>query len=202
MCHSLSLRPSLWAVVFNSLQQLGESWSWRQDDPTSATVQEVILEIQKATDQAIFRGCILIGQVSHLALEVVPDYFLVCDGSTYNRVDYPELYAVISVEYHIDADTFRVPNLIDRVARGGFVPAIQGGADEVTLTSLELPAHDHNYEKITPTVALAGELGGIIVAEDVNTEPTGTAGGGEPFSIIPSYETLIPVIMATYPTAG
>lgn len=201
MCHSIQLRPSLWAVVFNTLQQLGAEWSWRQDDPTSATVQEVIAEINKATDRAIFAGCTMLGDVKWIA-RATADFELLCDGSTYDRVDYPDLYAVLDAAYIVDADTFVVPDLMDRFALGSDTTGIEGGDDEITLTVGQLPAHAHT-DTITGITA-ADPLVGVPlpVASVATPSATGLTGNGDPISIINPYHTLRPVIMAAYPTAG
>lgn len=125
VCHEIRLRPSLWAVLFNELQLLGTSRFWEQVDPSAATVDDVISEINKATDEAVFAGCILIGSVTWLAT-ACPDYALVCDGTTYLKVDYPELWAVIDAAYEVDEDNFRVPDLIARFPLGSSSYAVQG----------------------------------------------------------------------------
>lgn len=198
VCHSLQLRPSLWAVVFNTLQQLGAEWSWRQDDPASATVKEVIDEINKATDQAVFWGCMMVGDIKWIVR--APQAFeLVCDGSVYDRVDYPALYAVIDPAYILDADTFKVPDLMDRFPLGSDTTGLEGGNDEITLTVAQLPSHAHTYDKITATFIDPGVAPSVIGIDDINSEGTGLTGDGDPVSIINPYHTVRPVIMASYP---
>lgn len=202
VCHSIALRPSLWTVVWFVLQELGSDYSWRQLDPTHATPSEVAGEIEKATDSAIFAGCMMIGQVFYVALETVPDYCLICDGSTYENADYPDLAAAIHINYHVDASHFRVPNLVGRFALGAFFPSAQGGAAEHTLTIEEIPAHAHDYDQIAATLIGDNPPPAIIGIDDINTVATGSTGGGQPHNNMPPYEEIIPVIIARYPTAG
>lgn len=194
VCHSLQLRPSLWAVVFNSLQQLGAEWSWRQDDPASATVEEVILEIQKATDNAIFSGCMMIGQVIELSTDLIPAWCLLCDGTTYADADYPELGAVIHAGLRVDATHFRVPQRENRFGMGGAMVGTQGGEENHTLTFSELPpqATDVAFDFIE---AAAGA--GAFALYDINGN-----GGGQPHNNMPPFEETQFVIIAKYPSAG
>lgn len=202
VCRVIRLRPSYWAVVFSLLEQLGTDRMWHQDDPTHATIAEVNAEINTATDTAVFAGCMMIGQVFYVALETVPDYVLICDGSTYANVDYPDLAAVININYQIDADHFRVPNLVGRFALGAFDPSGQGGEAEHTLTTAEMPAHTHTYDRIAATLIGENPPPAIIGIDDINTDDTGSTGGGEPHNNMPPYEELIPVILASYPQVG
>jgi len=54
----------------------------------------------------------LIGMiVPHFMGSIAGLNLLPCDGTVYNRVDYPLLYAALKVVFIIDEDTFRVPDL-------------------------------------------------------------------------------------------
>lgn len=127
---------------------------------------------------------------------------LLCDGAVYDRVDYPNLYAVLDAAYIVDADTFRVPDLIDRFPLGSDTTGAEGGTDEITITVAQLPAHTHQYDKITATFIDAGIAPGVIGIDDINSEPTSSTGDGDPINILNPYHTLRPVILAAYPTAG
>lgn len=70
VCRTITLRPQLWAVVFNELQRLGEKWLWQQVDITHATVAEVTAEVINATDKAVFAGCLMIGEVKYIATDI------------------------------------------------------------------------------------------------------------------------------------
>lgn len=197
VCHELRLRPSLWAVVFNTLELLGNSYSWKQEDETHATVQEVIAEIRTATDAAIFSECIMIGEVRYITT-AVPDWCLICDGATYLKADYPDLWTVIDAAYEIDTDHFRVPDLIARFPLGSGVLAVQGGEDQHTLTVAEIPSHRHSQDQFsTAASTVLGELPGLAIAPAAGF--TGFTGGGDPHNNMPPYETMLPVIVARHP---
>lgn len=210
VCHSIQLRPSLWAVLFNELQQLGEKWSWRQDDPGAATVAEVIAEIREATDQAVFAGCIMIGEVKWITT-AVPEWALLCDGTVYDKEDYPELAAVIDSAYEVDPLTFRVPDLLFRFPRGAVVPGTEGGETSYTISVAQMPAHAHglhSHSSHDHTVSPDLEGAGVpdLAAGPAFPSSTGSAsvdstGGGDAIDIEPPYHDLVPVIVAKYPGA-
>ena len=53
----------------------------------------------------------LLGSIQAVATATNPDNTIPCDGSTYLRVDYPSLYAVMHTDFIIDADHFKTPTL-------------------------------------------------------------------------------------------
>lgn len=197
VCRTLQLRPSLWAVVFDTLQRLGDEYSWIQDDPSAATTADVVAEINKATDETVFAGCFMIGDVKTVARDPA-DFELLCDGSIYERVDYPDLYAVIDPAFIIDADTFAVPDLLDRFTLNGTGIGDSGGESSHVLTVAELPAHTHLYDNPTGTglFVAPGEVPAVIAAVPSATSSTG---GGDAMPIMPPYLTLLPVIVARQP---
>lgn len=123
---------------------------------------------------------------------------LVCDGTVYNRVDYPDLYAVLETPFIIDADTFKV-DLRGRFLIGegqGTFSAVNrvlgtgGGVEDVTLTVSQIPAHHHKQNTHTSTSgALSGTVASVdttsgVVADDKDTDDTG---GGTSHSNMPPY---------------
>lgn len=197
VCHTLSLRPSLWAVVFDTMQRLGYEYSWIQDDPLAATPEEVTDEINKATDEMVFAGCLMIGDVTIIARDPAV-WELTCDGATYNRVDWPDLYAVIHPAFIIDADTFSVPDLTDRFIFIGTGVGDTGGESSHVLTVAELPAHTHG-EQDPGLVEVQVGLGAFPLSDPGLPSQTGSTGGGDAMPIMPPYATLQAVIIASRP---
>lgn len=193
VCKSITLRPSIWTVVWFLLQELGSEWSWRQDDPAHATVEEVITEIENATDNAIFTGCIMIGEIKELVLNTVPDWLLPCDGTEYLGADYPLLWAVIHDNLKTDATHFRTPDRARRVGWGEAVGA-QEGAEKHTLTFAELPAEATNVASDYIELE-SGSLGFALY--DIN----GYGGGGAHNNIQPTEGAQF-YIVAALPVAG
>jgi len=183
------------------LERQSKDYAWVQTDPTHATADECAAEFTKATDNSIIAGCIMIGEVKWITTEI-PAWCLLCDGATYANIDYPTLAAIIGSEYIIDADNFRVPDLMEKFAMGLDIPGTSGGEAEHTLTEAELTPHTHVYANAgLPDVPVVGP-GEVPVNAFSGADDTGSTGDGDPFPIIPPYETLIPVIVARLPQAG
>ncbi len=96
------------------------------------------------------------GIVIEYAGASVPPGWLFCDGSRRNIVDYPDLYAVLGTRYGpIQTGTFKLPDLQGRVPVGagasvdsGISPRVladKGGVQDVTLSLLNLPTHNHAF---------------------------------------------------------
>lgn len=91
-----------------------------------------------------------VGSILVYAGSIAPSGWLLCDGSTISRIDYSELFNIIGVTYGAGngSTTFNLPNLQDRmpVGKGSINTAIgsTGGQDSVTLTTGQLPSHNHS----------------------------------------------------------
>lgn len=60
-----------------------------------------------------------VGSIESFAGEVVPDGWMVCDGTILNKVDYPKLFQAIGTAWgEPDVDTFNLPDLRGRFLRG------------------------------------------------------------------------------------
>jgi microcystin-dependent protein len=197
LSHCLTLRPSLWAVVFDTLQNLGDEYSWIQDDPAAATPGEVAEEIRKSTDTTVFAGCVMIGDVKTIARDPV-SWELVCDGTVYDRVDYPDLYAVLDPVFIVDADTFAVPDMMDRFTLNTTSVGATGGESSHVLTVAEMPAHTHGEQDPGSVVVQAGTPS-VALSDPGLPSQTGSTGGGEAHNNMPPYIGLLPVIVARYP---
>lgn len=96
----------------------------------------------------------MLGAILPYATTTPPDYTLPCDGSSYTRIAYPQLYAALSSAYITDADNFITPDLTGRaiIGAGAGVDLTErlmgesGGTEAHTLIVAELPAHDHTTD--------------------------------------------------------
>jgi microcystin-dependent protein len=84
------------------------------------------------------------------AVNAVPTGWLLCDGSEVSQTTYADLYAVIGSTFGtpVTNTNFILPNLVDKFvagvgSSGTYSVGTTGGADSVTLTTSQIPAHNH-----------------------------------------------------------
>jgi microcystin-dependent protein len=106
---------------------------------------------QEMIDRASGEDWCMIGVILPYATTVPPINTLACDGASYLRIDYPDLYAALGSPFVIDANTFVTPDLRGRVPLGtGTGSGLstralgdQGGEETHQLNVGELAAHAH-----------------------------------------------------------
>lgn len=124
-----------------------------------------------------------------------PDGFLLCNGSSYSRTSYPELFAAIGTTYGAGdgSTTFNVPNYAGRVLVGagsGYVLGATGGEEKHTLTIGEMPYHRHDTSPVVPAGATAGDVAGPewnLTGVDWGKPSTDYAGGDQPHNNMQPY---------------
>jgi len=125
---------------------------------------------------------------------------LYCDGTSYLRADYPDLFAVIGTTFgSVDSTHFNVPDLRGRVPVGdgtgsGLTPRTigdTGGEEAHSLTSAENGPHAHAYSG--PGVPVAATPG-VLPVDGVPSIPsfTGTDGAGT------SHNNMQPFLVMSY----
>lgn len=88
----------------------------------------------------------MLGTILAYATTIPPADLLPCNGASYARASYPDLYEVLDPEFIISESMFRVPNLNGKVVLGtggNHDIGEQGGAERVSLSRLMLPDHTH-----------------------------------------------------------
>ena len=133
------------------------------------------------------------GIVQLYAGSTAPNGWLICNGQEVSRTTYAALFAVIGTTYGAGdgSTTFNVPNLVNKTVRGSNSLGKTGGADTVTLSTANLPAHSHGAGSLTiaeaglhnHTVGLSNRNGGsgsspqdgvFGAVDSVNTNSAGT----------------------------
>lgn len=104
-------------------------------------------ETPEDEEEDMFIGTI-IGYASRNAPTKANQLWVRCDGQSYPRASYPEFWELFSA-LRDSADSFHVPNLMDRFILGGITDPLvdyiddEGGEDFVTLTEAQIPSHTH-----------------------------------------------------------
>jgi microcystin-dependent protein len=88
------------------------------------------------------------GMLMPFAGSAAPDGWLLCQGQAVSRTTYRRLFRAIGTAYGAGdgSTTFLLPDLRDRFpvgAGGAYGLNAKGGADSVTLTTAQIPAHNH-----------------------------------------------------------
>ena len=91
------------------------------------------------------------GVVQLYAGSTAPNGWLICNGQAVSRTTYAALFAVIGTTYGAGngSTTFNVPNLVNKTVRGSNSLGKTGGADTVTLSTANIPAHSHGVGTLT-----------------------------------------------------
>lgn len=143
------------SLVFlqTALFEISSRWKWRQsvltdELLTDAQWDELDAALAKAAGELMTSA--LIGQMAVYLTENPPYGVLPCDGTTYLREDYPELYALLDAAFVIDADHFFLPDMSGRTIVGvgslsgdTYALGVEGGEARHVLSVTEMPSHGH-----------------------------------------------------------
>lgn len=108
-----------------------------------------------------------VGEVRVFAGSYAPEGWAFCNGALMSISEYEALYTLIGTTYGGDGQTtFAVPNLQSRVVVGqgqsqsgtNYLIGMAAGVESVTLTTLQMPMHQHQILSST-TTAIKGETG-------------------------------------------
>lgn len=203
ICRRLLIPNSIdWIGIVNgALDELSQTYNFEQIDgitaqETADTFWQMFLRYSE-TDWC------MIGAIIPYATTDAPAGTLACDGSTYLRVDYPDLYNVLASAFIVDADTFNVPDLRGRGIIGAGDGAgltsrsvgDTGGAERVTLDVSEIPSHSHSESGAVGTIINGGLEAPASSATPFPTS-TGAAGGGASHDNMMPWEALGYAIIA------
>lgn len=118
------------------------------------------------------------GTVNLYAGAVAPTGWLMCDGSAVSRTTYSELFTAIGTLYGAGdgSATFNVPNLSGKVPVGRDAGDTDfdtlgetGGSKTHTLTTTEIPSHNHNAATNAQSAANSGGSSNTYTGSGLNT---------------------------------
>jgi len=210
--HFVFLSAWQYVTCLSILEQSSPVYLWA-DDQNPLTPSEIDdLQDQLAEIQVQLMTP-LTGLIMPICTQAIPAGMLLCDGTIYQRADYPNLYATIDLAYIIDADSFMVPDLRDKfvMSSGPLHPdGSTGGSATHTMTIDELVPHSHTnaphtHTEITatgtivsvglePPVPAAVPSAGVTGATSIAIDNTG---GGQPMDILPPFAALRYAVVAS-----
>ena len=140
-----------------------------------------------------------VGEIRMFAGNFAPAGWLFCQGQLLPISQNETLFQLIGTTYGGDGEsTFALPDLRGRVPihqGNGFIMAETGGAEEVTLTVNQIPAHSHPLLATTAVANQSSPTNNVLAqstAADLYIEDTATAalaptsvgviGGSQPHS--------------------
>lgn len=150
------------------------------------------------------------GDLKPTARAAAPDGWLLCDGSSKLRSDYPALFTALggaSSPYGLpDGTHFNVPDLRGRVPVGDDAAGVRlantagrdrgetGGAETHTLSTAEMPAHTHDQmwvNDVSPAISskFIPASADTVAAVDSGMD-TGSTGGGGAHNNMPPYQVV------------
>lgn len=160
-------------ALFLSTEELTEIERWTNaGEEPDFTTRDTIEALTALAYLELMENALL-GTIAPFATASPPEGMLECDGTTYLRTDYPDLYAALDTAFIVDADHFLTPDLRGRTILGAgsgtglstYAVGDAGGEETHQLTTAELashshgvtdPAHSHTEITSTPTVITIG----------------------------------------------
>lgn len=152
-CWAISIPDSVdfFAILKGAIDELRFSSNFEEFGSLSPSEVADAFAVAFDTIGVCTGGSRMTGEVIAYATSDAPDGTLACDGATYLRVDYPNLYSVLASAFIQDSDHFSVPDLRGRsiigIGTGAGLTARamndDGGEETHGLSVSELPAHSH-----------------------------------------------------------
>lgn len=210
--HFVFLSPWQYNACLSITEQASPLYLWADDQHplTPSEIDDLDAQLSQTQDQLMTP---LTGLIMPICTSGVPQGMLLCDGSIYQRSDYPLLYDKIELYYIIDSDSFRVPDLRDRFVLGAgpiHPDGTDGGSSTHTMTIDELVTHSHDNvphahsesaaAPSTVTIGLEVPVPSAVPAASVTGSTSIdilSTGGGQPMDIMPPFYSLRYAVVAS-----
>jgi microcystin-dependent protein len=115
-----------------------------------------------------------VGEIRMFAGNFAPAGWMFCEGQLLPISENETLFQLIGTTYGGDGQsTFALPDLRGRIPihqGNGFILAETGGAEEITLTVNQIPAHGHPFLATSAGGTVATPVNGLL-AESVSINP-------------------------------
>jgi microcystin-dependent protein len=137
---------------------------------------------KKSTDSWTYLTTPEIGDIKQSAHSSNHNGWLKCDGTAISRTEYADLFAIISTNFGVGngTTTFNLPDARGRVlgttgaGTGGLTSRSLGasvGAETHTLTTSEMPAHNHTSNAVGGNIGLTTSDGQSTINAAMNDTP-------------------------------
>jgi microcystin-dependent protein len=160
-----------------------------------------------------------IGEIRMFAGNFAPAGWMLCEGQILPISENDTLFVLLGTTYGGDGEsTFGLPDLRGRLPLhqgSGFVLAQSGGTETVTLTSQQIPIHNHAFvtstataTQLSPQNSLPGNSASIdlyreaVPGTGLNAQAIGPVGGNQPHNNLQPYLCInfIISLYGLYPT--
>lgn len=145
-----------------------------------------------------------VGEIRMFAGNFAPAGWMFCEGQLLPISENETLFQLIGTTYGGDGEsTFALPDLRGRIPihqGNGFILAETGGAEEITLTVSQIPAHSHPMLATTSLGGASGTASNVVARspsasiyiEDVagvgmSPQSMGSVGGSQPHTNFQPY---------------
>ncbi len=119
-----------------------------------------------------------VGEIRMFAGNFAPAGWMFCEGQLLPISEYETLFNLIGTTYGGDGQsTFALPDLRGRLPLhqgNGFILAETGGAEEITLTVNQIPAHSHPFLAANVTAGSSNPGTNLLATPTASIYNTGT----------------------------
>ena len=145
-----------------------------------------------------------VGEIRMFAGNFAPAGWMFCEGQLLPISENETLFQLIGTTYGGDGQsTFALPDLRGRIPihqGNGFILAETGGAEEITLTVSQIPAHSHPFLVSTASAAASAPANSLpgnspsvdlyledVTAVNFSPQAIGSVGGSQPHTNFQPY---------------